>query len=351
MAGREYSVAVVGATGLVGREFLRILEDSRFPLKSLRLLASKRSAGSTMRFRGEDLTVEETTEDSFEGQDFAFISATTEASRHWAPIAAAAGAIAIDDSSAFRMDPDVPLVVPEVNAADLDTHKGIVAIPNCSTTPLVLSLWPLHKVNPVQRIVVSTYQSVSGTGTAAVEELRAQSKAITQQDEGHGFDEPAASVYPHRIAFNVLPHIDSFLENGYTKEEWKMVQETRKIMHTPDLPISSTCVRVPVYSCHSESVNVEFTNPIEPADARSLMAAQPGIEIMDDPAHDIYPHPVAGAGKDPVYVGRIRKDVSRDNSLTMWIVSDNLRKGAALNALQIAQAMVDRHLVGSRRGE
>jgi len=344
MAGRQFSVAVVGATGLVGREFLRILEGRRFPLKSLRLLASKRSAGSTLCFRGEKLPVEETTESSFEGQDFAFISATTEASHHWVPIAAQAGAIAIDDSSAFRMDPSVPLVVPEVNAADMDGHARIVAIPNCSTTPLVLALWPLHRVNPVKRIVVSTYQSVSGTGTAGVEELKAQSKALALRADD-STEEPAAEVYPYRIAFNLLPHIDSFLDNGYTKEEWKLVQETRKIMHAPDLPICATCVRVPVYTCHSESVSVEFTNPIEAGEARKLMAAQPGIEVADDPARNIYPHPVSATGRDPVYVGRIRKDVAQPNSLALWIVSDNLRKGAALNALQIAEAMVERSLV------
>jgi aspartate-semialdehyde dehydrogenase len=345
MVGRSYSVAVVGATGLVGREFLRILEGSSFPLGSLKLLASKRSAGTTLDFRGEPLPVEETTEHRFAGQDFTFVSATTEASRHWVPIAAQAGSIAIDDSSAFRMDPAVPLVVPEVNAADLDTHARIVAIPNCSTTPLVLALWPLHTVNPVKRIVVSTYQSVSGTGTAAVQELRAQSRAIALQDEAGGTAEPPAEVYPYRIAFNLLPHIDSFLENGYTKEEWKMVQETRKIMHAPDLPITTTCVRVPVYTCHSESVNVEFTDPIEPEAARRLLAAQSGIEIADDPARNVYPHPLMGERQDPVYVGRIRRDVSHPNALSMWIVSDNLRKGAALNALQIAEAMAERGLV------
>jgi aspartate-semialdehyde dehydrogenase len=256
------------------------------------------------------------------------------------PIAAEAGAIAIDDSSAFRMEPSVPLVVPEVNAADLDDHKRIVAIPNCSTTPLVLALWPLHNVNPLRRIVVSTYQAVSGTGTAAVEELRAQSRALALED-----GEPVVDVYPYRIAFNLLPHIDSFQENGYTKEEWKMVQESRKIMHEPDLPISATCVRVPVYTCHSESVNAEFTNPISPAEARELMAAQAGVEIADDPANNVYPHPALGAGQDAVYVGRIRSDVSQPNSLALWIVSDNLRKGAALNALQIAETMVERGLV------
>lgn len=340
MAGGSYSVAVVGATGLVGREFLRILETSGFPLKSLRLLASARSAGSTLPFRGEHLPVERTTADAFAGQDFTFISATTEASREWVPAAARAGSIAIDDSSAFRMDPAVPLVVPEVNAADLDAHQRIVAIPNCSTTPLVLALSPLHAANRVQRVVVSTYQSVSGTGTAAVEELRVQTRALSTEGVA-----PAPEVYPHQIAFNLLPHIDSFLENGYTKEEWKMVQETRKILHEPDLPLTATCVRTPVYVCHSESVTVEFEQPFAPETARELLAAQPGIVVQDDPARELYPHPLAAAGTDPVYVGRIRRDVSHPRALTFWLVSDNIRKGAALNALQIAEAMTARGLV------
>jgi len=335
-----YNVAVVGATGLVGREFLRILETSAFPLRGLRLLASARSAGTTLTFRGERLTVEETNEQSFAGQDFAFISATTEASRRWAPAAAAAGCIAIDDSSAFRMDPDVPLIVPEINAADLDAHRRIVAIPNCSTTPLVLALAPLHAANPVRRVVVSTYQSVSGTGTAAVEELRRQTRALATEGIA-----PTPEVYPQQIAFNLLPHIDSFLDNGYTKEEWKMVQETRKILHLPDLPISATCVRVPVYVCHSESVTVEFERPFDPDEARALLAAQPGIVVVDDPAQALYPTPLDCAGKDPVYVGRLRRDVSHPAALSFWLVSDNLRKGAALNALQIAEAMIARGLV------
>jgi aspartate-semialdehyde dehydrogenase len=339
MAG-SYNIAVVGATGLVGREFLRILETSNFPLGELRLLASARSAGTTLPFRGEQLPVAETTARSFDGQHFAFISATTEASKHWAPIAAAAGAIAIDDSSAFRMEANVPLVVPELNAADLDAHQRIVAIPNCSTTPLVLALQPLHAVNRATRVVVSTYQSVSGTGAAAVEELRQQTRALSTEGVA-----PAPEVYPKQIAFNLLPQIDSFLENGYTKEEWKMVQETRKILHEPDLPVTATCVRTPVYICHSESVTVEFERPFDPDEARALLAAQPGIELMDDPEQALFPTPLDAAGKDPVYVGRLRRDVSHPSALTFWLVSDNLRKGAALNALQIAEAMVARGLV------
>lgn len=341
MAGREqgYNVAVVGATGAVGREFLAIAETRDFPIKSLRLLASARSAGRRMRFRGEEIEVEETTDRSFRGVNIAFISASTEASRHYAPLAVEAGAVAIDDSSAFRMDPETPLVVPEVNADDLSKDRRLVAIPNCSTTPLVLALAPLHRVNPVRRVVVSTYQSVSGTGTAAMQELTQQTKQVL--DGGH----PEPEVYPHQIAFNLLPHIDSFLDNGYTKEEWKMVQETRKIMHAPELPISSTCVRVPVYICHSEAVHVEFKRPLPLEQARELLQAMPGLELDTPGQPESYHHPAQAAGKDPVYVSRLRADASHANGLAFWLVSDNLRKGAALNAIQIAEAMAERDLI------
>ena len=341
MAGRAegYAVAVVGATGAVGREFLRIAETRDLPIKSLRLLASARSAGTRMQFRGTEIEVEETTDGSFRGVDLAFISATTEASRHYAPLAVAAGAVAIDDSSAFRMDPQVPLVAPEVNAGDLSRDRRLVAIPNCSTTPLVLALAPLHRVNPVRRVVVSTYQSVSGTGSAAMRELTNQTKQVL--DGGH----PEPEVYPHQIAFNVLAQIDDFLDNGYTKEEWKMVQETRKIMHEPDLPVSSTCVRVPVYICHSEAVHAEFRDPISTEEARALLQKAPGIELDEPGRPETYHHPVQAAGQDPVYVSRIRRDASHPNGIAMWLVSDNLRKGAALNAIQIAEAMAERDLI------
>jgi aspartate-semialdehyde dehydrogenase len=341
MASRAsgYNVAVVGATGAVGREFLRIAEGRAFPIKSLRLLASARSAGSRMRFRGEEIEVEETTDNSFRGVDLAFVSATTAASRHFCPIAVEAGAAVIDDSSAFRMEPDVPLVVPEVNVDDLSKDRRLVAIPNCSTTPLVMALAPLNRVNPVRRVVVSTYQSVSGTGTAAMQELTLQTKQVL--DGGH----PDAEVYPHRIAFNLLPQIDDFLDNGYTKEEWKMVQETRKILHEPDLAVSSTCVRVPVYVCHSEAVHAEFERPITPDEVRALLAAQPGIELDEAGRPESYHHPVQAAGQDPVYISRIRRDVSHPSSIAFWLVSDNLRKGAALNAIQIAEAMAERELI------
>lgn len=334
-----YNVTVVGATGLVGRVFLDIMQERRFPVKSLRLLASARSAGKSMRVGESDLTIEEATPESLAGADFCFISATTEVSREMGPLAAQAGAIVIDDSSAFRLDPDVPLVIPEVNADDLESHKGIISIPNCSTTPLVMALYPLHKVNPVVRVVADTYQSVSGTGTRAVEELKVQAQAVLRGDPTE------VEVYPHQIAFNVLPHIDSFLENGYTKEEWKMVQETRKIMHEPDLPVSATCVRVPVMISHSEAVHVEFREPIEPEEARRLLAQMPGICLSDDPDAAVYPLPLTAAGRDEVFVGRLRRDASHPNSLAMWLSSDNLRKGAALNAIQISETLIKRNLV------
>jgi aspartate-semialdehyde dehydrogenase len=334
-----FHVAVVGATGAVGRQFLQIAEDRDFPIRSLRLLASSRSAGSRMRFRGEDLLVEETTDNSFRGIDLAFISATTEASRHYAPIAVEAGAVAIDDSSAFRMDANVPLVVPEVNSDDLSGDRRLVAIPNCSTTPLVMALAPLHRANPVERVVVSTYQSVSGTGSAAMQELTNQTKQAL--DGGH----PDAEVYPHQIAFNLLAQIDDFLDNGYTKEEWKMVQETRKIMHEPELAVSSTCVRVPVYVCHSEAVHVEFREPIGPDQVRALLMRRPGLELDVAGHPESWHHPVQAAGQDPVYVSRIRRDASHPRGIAFWLVSDNLRKGAALNAIQIAEAMAERSLI------
>jgi len=261
--------------------------------------------------------------------DIVFLSATTEASRVFAPLAAKAGALVIDDSSAWRMDPAVPLVVPEVNASDLAWHKGIISTPNCSTVPLVMVAKPLNDVNPVKRIVADTYQSVSGTGGAAVQELDDQSRAVM-----NGAAAVPAQVYPHTIAFNLLPQIDSFLENGYTREEWKMVQETRKIMGLPDLPVSATCVRVPVRVSHSEAVHLEFTHPMSAAEARSLLEKMPGVTVVDEPAAGKYPMPLDAEGRDEVFVGRIRSDASHSNGLALWVVSDNLLKGAALNAVQ-----------------
>jgi aspartate-semialdehyde dehydrogenase len=337
----SFRVAIVGATGLVGGEFLKILEERKFPMDSLRLYASDRSAGKRLSFMGEDLVVEETSDDSFNNIDIALFSAGGDISKRFAPIAARAGAVAIDNSSAFRMDPEVPLVVPEVNPNDIDTHKGIIANPNCSTIQMVVALDPLHRVNPIQRIVVSTYQAVSGTGAAAVEELREQIANIVEGRQ----DEVAPKAYPHQIAFNALPFVESFLDNDYTTEEWKMVQETRKIMHEPDLPVCATCVRVPVYTSHGEAVNVEFSQPMTPEEARELLSSSPGITVQDNPKGDLYPLPVSAAGTDDVFVGRIRRDFSHPKGLAMWVVADNLRKGAALNAVQIAEAMVRQEML------
>jgi len=333
---KSFNVAIVGATGLVGQEFIKVLEQRRFPLASIRLYASDRSHGRKLRVNHQEIEVKETTEGSFKEIDVALFSAGAEISRHFSPIAAKAGAAVVDNSAAFRMETEVPLVVPEVNPEDIKNHQGIIANPNCSTIQMVVVLYPLHKVNPIKRFTVSTYQSVSGTGAAAMEELNAQSKIVL--DGGKA----TPQVYPHQIAFNVLPEIDLFLGNGYTKEEWKMVEETRKIMHAPDIAISATCVRVPVYIGHSEAVQVEFTYPMSPEEARHILAQAPGVEVMDDPAKRLYPYPWLAAGKDEVFVGRIRQDASHPNGLALWIVSDNLRKGAALNAVQIAEEMIQR---------
>jgi aspartate-semialdehyde dehydrogenase len=334
-----YNVAVVGATGLVGQEFLKIALQRRFPIRGLRLLASHRSAGRKVTVGEWECEVEEATSKSFQGCDIAFFSATTEVSRDLIPPAVKAGAVTIDDSSAWRMEADVPLVVPEVNGDDLKHHKGIISIPNCPTTPLCQVLWPVHRVNKLARIIVDTYQSVSGTGTAAVHELTDQTRAILEGKE------TSAHVYPHQIGFNVLPQIDLFLGSGYTKEEWKMINETRKIMHEPELPVSATCVRVPVYTGHSEAVHAEFSKPITPEDFTRIIRDAPGVTVQDDPTLSLYPTPWAVAGRDDTYVGRIRQDASHQSSIAFWLVSDNLRKGAALNAIQIAEELVRRGLV------
>jgi aspartate-semialdehyde dehydrogenase len=340
---KEYEVAIVGATGLVGQEFIRVLTQRNFPMNSVKLFASDRSAGRKLMVKGDETEVRETASDSFEGVDIALFSAGSEISRHFSPIAARSGAVAIDNSAAFRMEPEVPLVVPEVNPQDIERHNGIIANPNCSTIQMVVALYPLHRVNPIKRIVVSTYQSVSGTGSAAMEELTVQSKQVLEGQT------TLPHVYPHQIAFNVLPEIDVFLDDGYTKEEWKMEQETRKIMHAGDMAISATCVRVPVFIGHSEAVTVEFSSPMLPEEAENILAEAPGIKILDDTAISFYPHPLAAAGTDDVYVGRIRRDTSHPNGLVMWIVADNLRKGAALNAVQIAEEMTRRDWIKPRR--
>ena len=335
-------IAVVGATGAVGAEFLKIVEQRHPNLYGLKLLASARSAGRTLTVNGREFTVEETTEDSFKGVDIAFISASTEASRHWAPLAVAAGAVVIDDSSAFRMQEDVPLVVPEVNGADVTWHQGIIAIPNCSTTPLVMVAHPLHRVNPIRRIIADTYQSVSGAGAAAVNELKEQTQALLK---GH----PVTPRHqPRQIGFNVIPQIDAFLPNGYTREEQKMIDESRKIMHAPEIQVSATCVRVPVMVSHSAAVHIELAEGMRPTMAQVLLRDMPGVRVLDNPDQGEYPMPWDVTGEDDVFVGRIRRDESnhqtgqREKWLSLWIVSDNLRKGAALNSIQIAEELVDR---------
>jgi aspartate-semialdehyde dehydrogenase len=334
-----YKVAIVGATGLVGQEFIKVLEQRKFSISSIKLYASDRSAGKKLFFGHQEITVEETNNDSFNHIDIALFSAGAEISRHFSPIAAKAGALVIDNSSAFRMEPNIPLVVPEVNPEDIKLHNGIIANPNCSTIQIVVALYPLHKVNPIKRIIVSTYQAVAGTGAAAMEELSTQARLIL---DGHNV---IPHVYPHQIAFNLLPEIDVFLDNGYTKEEWKMVEETRKIMHADDIAISATCVRVPVFIGHSEAVTVEFSHPLSPEDARHILAQTPGVKVLDDPNVSLYPQPWLSAGSDDVFVGRIRTDSSNPNCLVMWVVADNLRKGAALNAVQIAEEAARRDLV------
>jgi aspartate-semialdehyde dehydrogenase len=333
---KGYKVAIVGATGLVGHEFIKVLEQRDFPIESIEMLASDRSAGKKLFFCHQDIEVKETTPESFKDIDIALFSAGAEISRYFSPIAAQSGAVVVDNSSAFRTDPKIPLVVPEINPEDIKKHKGIIANPNCSTIQMVVALYPLHKVNPIKRIVATTFQAVSGTGIAAVEELTKQAKQVL---DGQA---TAPHVYPHQIAFNVLPEIDVFLDNAYTKEEWKMVEETRKIMHADDIAISATCVRVPVFTGHSEAISVEFTRAMSPDEARRILAQAPGVKLLDDPAISLYPQPWSATGTDEVFVGRIRRDSSQPNGLVMWVVSDNLRKGAALNTIQIAEEMIKR---------
>jgi aspartate-semialdehyde dehydrogenase len=342
---KKYSTAIVGATGLVGQEFIKILVERNFPMASVRLLASDRSAGRKLLVNDREIEVEETANDSFRGVDIALFSAGAEISRHFSPIAAREGAVVVDNSSGFRMDKDVPLVVPEVNPEDIKWHKGIIANPNCSTIQMVVALYPLHRVNPIKRIIVDTYQAVSGTGTAAVEELRTQARQVLEGQP------TIPHVYPHQIAFNVLPEIDVFLDDGYSKEEWKMVQETRKIMHADDIAISATCVRVPILVGHSEAVHIEFAQPMPVEEAQQILSQAPGVRLLDDTSISLYPQPWSAAGSDDVFVGRIRQDASHLNGLAMWIVSDNLRKGAALNTIQIAEEMIKRDWVKPEGGK
>jgi len=331
----EYVVAVVGATGAVGNEMIATLERRNFPVGKLRLFASERSEGKELEFHGKPVRVEVLKEDVFAGIDIALFSAGGERSKIFAPHAARAGCVVIDNSAQWRMDPEVPLVVPEVNPHDLKWHKGIIANPNCSTIQMVVVLKPLHDAAKIKRVVVTTFQSVSGTGMKAMEEL------ATQTAEVLNMKPVTRKVYPHQIAFNCLPQIDVFLPNGYTKEEMKMINETTKIMGDDSIRLTATTVRVPVFRCHSESLNIETGKDISPNEVREVLAGAPGIVVFDAPEKSVYPLPIDVAGKDDTYVGRIRKDESIDSGINMWIVADNLLKGAALNAVQIAEKLVE----------
>lgn len=338
-----YNITVVGGAGIVGREFLKLLDSRRLPVNRLRLLATARSAGKVVHFRGQPITIEETTPGSFRaGDDIVFVTASSEASLLYAPLARDHGSFVIDDSSAFRMDPEVPLVIPEINPEDLEWHRGIVSQPNCTTTPMVLALAPIHRLNPLRRLVVSTYQAVAGAGAAAVEGLAAESRAALE-----GRHEPSGTQ-KREIAFNAIPQVDAFAEDGYTKEEIKMAQETRKILHAPDIALSATCVRIPAFYGHAMSVWAEFERPLAPAEARRLMAAAPGVTVMDDPATELYPTPLDAAGRDDTLVGRIRADSSLPGAIAFWAVTDSVRKGAATNVVQIIEEAARRHLIHRR---
>jgi aspartate-semialdehyde dehydrogenase len=330
------TVAVAGATGLVGRHMLQVLEERNFPVKSIKMLASERSKGKSVTFKGEEIPVEVLKEDSFQGVEVALFSAGGSTSKKFAPHAANDGCVVIDNSSAWRMDPKVPLVVPEVNADKIREHNGIIANPNCSTIQMVVVLKPLHDAAKIERVVVSTYQAVSGAGIKALDELYAQIKSVLEGKE------PACSIFPHPIAFNCIPQIpqsDAFTENGYTSEEMKMVNETKKIMGDETIRVCATTVRVPVHTGHSESVNIETERKLTPDEARKILAKAPGVVVRDDPANQVYPLASEATGRGETFVGRIREDLSHPRGLAMWVVSDNLLKGAALNAVQIAEQL------------
>jgi aspartate-semialdehyde dehydrogenase len=330
---KSYHIAIVGATGAVGAELLRVLERRGFSVERLLPLSSSRSAGKTVSFQGEEIGAVELSEVSFEGVDLAFFSAGGDISRRYAPIARAAGAVVIDNSSVFRMEPDVPLVIPEINGEDVRQHSGLIANPNCTTAVALMALYPLHRAFGVRRIFAASYQAVSGSGARAISELRAQVEAATQGQS------PVAEIYPHPIAFNVLPHVDSFLPNGYTKEEMKMQNEGRRIMHLPHFLASVTCVRVPVYRAHSVAISAEFERAVSVAEAHEVLAKAPGLELVDEPQKNNYPMPLYTAGKDNCEVGRVRLDCALENGLSFWVSGDQLLKGAALNAVQIAELL------------
>ncbi len=340
MKKEKYNVAVVGATGAVGNEMLEVLEERNFPINKLKLLASERSVGARLTYKGKEVPVEVLDENSFQEVDIALFSAGGSISEKFAPIAAKAGAVVVDNTSAFRMNPEVPLVVPEVNPKAIAQYKkkGIIANPNCSTIQMVVVLKPIHDAAKIKRVVVSTYQATSGAGKRAMNELAQQTKALFTGED------IIKEKFPHQIAFNCLPHIDVFLDNGYTKEEMKMVNETKKIMGEDSIQVTATCVRVPVFGGHSESVNIETEKKITPREARALLEKAPGVIVKDDPSHNQYPLALDCVGKDEVFVGRIREDDSVPHGLNMWVVSDNIRKGAATNAVQIAEILIKDYL-------
>ena len=341
---KNYHIAIVGATGAVGIELLRVLERRGFPVASIRALASSRSVGKSVKFKGESIQVEELGADSFAGINLAFFSAGGDTSREFAPAAKRAGAVIIDNSSAFRMDPDVPLVIPEINGNDVREHHSLIANPNCTTAVTLMALYPLHRAFGVRRIFASSYQAVSGTGARAIEELRQQVKDSVAGQPSR------AEVYPHPIAFNVLPHVDSFTDSGYTKEEMKMQDEGRRIMHLPEFRASVTCVRVPVYRAHSVAVSAEFERPVTLAEAREVLQRAPGLDLVDDPKTAEYPMPLIAAGKDNCAVGRLRLDCALDNGLAFWVSGDQLLTGAALNAVQIAEVVARNDAAPNRSG-
>jgi len=330
---KSYHIAVVGATGAVGSEFLRVVERRSFPVASLRALSSARSMGRDVRFHNESIAVEELSENSFAKIDIAFFSAGGDVSRRFALQARDAGAIVIDNSSAFRMEPGVPLVIPEINGEDVKEHRGLIANPNCTTAIALMAIYPLHRAFGVRRVFASSYQAVSGSGARAIEELKKQTEAALQDRQ------VTPQVYPHLIAFNVLPQVDAFLESGYTKEEMKLQNEGRKIMHLPDFRASVTCVRVPVYRAHSVAISAEFEKKVSVEQAREVLAKAPGLELVDEPQKNCYPMPLNVAGKDNCEVGRVRLDCALENGLAFWVSGDQLLKGAALNALQIAELL------------
>jgi aspartate-semialdehyde dehydrogenase len=357
---KGYHVAIVGATGAVGQELLHVLERRNFPVADVRPIGSARSAGKSVRFRNESIRVQELGSESFDKIDIAFFSAGGEISRKYVPLACQADAIAIDNSSIFRMEPHVPLVIPEINAEDVRGHRGLIANPNCTTAIALMALYPLHGVFGVRRIFAASYQAVSGSGTRAIEELKRQTTSAVQEGESRPGSSASAEasilrsktakdetadkptperVYPHPIAFNLLPHVDSFLESGYTREEMKMQNEGRKIMHLPEFCASVTCVRVPIYRAHSVAVNAEFEQPVSVERAREVLAKAPGIELVDEPQSNRYPMPLNVTGKDNCQVGRVRVDCALENGLSFWVSGDQLLKGAALNAVQIAELL------------